>query len=185
MGEKLEKLALYRCVFPKATQAECRAYLFNLDPTVDPVSNSQLHRAEKLLGLRRKAASATADQAYTSANMMKRDLYWSEPPPLGVNGVPTRDMIDVDEAGFKLEDQIRKFGKTVSALRCDQPGVYGSGAKANLLLAISGDPVLAMRWWDMWRKGGTTLDRFANLWRPFWKILPTIHKLPIDLLFSQ
>ena len=83
-------------------------------------------------------------------------------PPLGVHGVPTWDMIDVDEAGFKLDHQNRKFGKTVSPLRCDQAGVYGIGLKTNILLAIAGDPVLAMRWWEMWRKGGTTLDRFAN-----------------------
>ena len=80
LGEKLEKLALYRAVFPKATQAECRAYLFNLDPTIDPISDSQLHRAEKLLDLTRKAASTTANQAYTPVNMTKRDLYW--PPSL-------------------------------------------------------------------------------------------------------
>ena len=71
-------------------------------------------------------------------------------------------MIDIDEAGFKLEHQTRKFGKTVTALRCDQAGVYGIGSKTNLLLAIAGDPVLAMRRWEIWRKGGTTLDRFAN-----------------------
>jgi hypothetical protein len=38
LGPILEKLALYHIVFPKATQAECRAHLYNLDPTVDPYS---------------------------------------------------------------------------------------------------------------------------------------------------
>ena len=50
----------------------------------------------------------------------------------------------------------------MSALRCDQAGVYGIGSKVTLLLAIAGDPVLTMRWWEMWRKGGTILDRVAN-----------------------
>ena len=71
-------------------------------------------------------------------------------------------MIDVNEAGFKLKQQTRKFGKTVSALRCTQAGVYRIGSKVNLLLAIAGNPVLAMRWWEMRRKGGTTLDLFAD-----------------------
>ena len=30
LGEVLEKLALYRCIFPKATIAECRAFFFPL-----------------------------------------------------------------------------------------------------------------------------------------------------------
>ncbi len=41
-GLALEQLALYRCVFPKATIAECRAYLFNVDPNNDPFSSSQV-----------------------------------------------------------------------------------------------------------------------------------------------
>ena len=125
-------------------------------------NNSQVHRAEILLGLTRKAASTTADQAYNPANLLKREVDWSQPPPLGVHRVPAWDMIDVDEARFKLEHQNRKFGKIVPRLRCDQAGVYGIGSKMNLLLAITGDPVLAMRWWKMWRKGRTTLDCFAN-----------------------
>ena len=44
-----------------------------------------------------------------------------------MTGVNTADIIDIDEAGFKLEHQNRKHGKTVSALRCDQQGVYGWG----------------------------------------------------------
>ena len=160
LGEPLEKLALYRCAFPKATLAECRAYLFNLDPTKDPYSNSQLHRAEELLGLKRKAASTTADLAYTPGNLRKRELYWTMPPPLGMAGVPIADIIDIDEAGFKLEHTNRKFGKTVTALRCTDEGVYNHGKKINLLLAISGDPIHNMRWHEMWLEGGTTIVRF-------------------------
>ena len=51
-GLALEQLALYRCVFPKATIAKCRAYLFNLDPINDLFSSSQVHWEEKLLGLK-------------------------------------------------------------------------------------------------------------------------------------
>ncbi len=63
-GTDLKQLALYRSVNPKATLSECRAYLYNIDPTKDPYSNSQVHRAEKLLGLKQKAASNTADLAF-------------------------------------------------------------------------------------------------------------------------
>ena len=165
LGEPLEKLALYRAVYPKARLADCRAYLYNLSPNVDPYSDSQIHRAETLLGLRMKAASTTADMAYSPSNLRKREYYHTHPPPLGMRGVPVEDIIDIDEAAFKLEHQNRKRGKTVAALRCDQRGAYGSGKKLNLLLAISGDPVYAMRWKDIWMGGGTTIIKFADFMR--------------------
>ena len=158
-GQPLERLALFRIVCPKATLAECRAHLYNLDPTVAPYSNSQIHRAEKLLGLRRKAASTTADNAYLPINLQRREAYHTQPPPLGIDGVPNADLICYDEAGFFLEAQDRKFGKTVAALRCHQNGAYGQGRKVNLILAISGDNADPMRWHEMWMEGGTTITR--------------------------
>jgi hypothetical protein len=102
-GRDLEQLALYRSVISKATLSECRAYLYNIDPTKDPYSNLQVHRAEKLLGLKRKAASTTADLAFLPQNMNLQEYYWTELPPLGMRGVPIADIINIDEAGFFLE----------------------------------------------------------------------------------
>jgi hypothetical protein len=51
-GHDLKQLALYQAVYPKAMIAKCRAYLFNIDPTKEPFSNSQVHRAEYLLRLK-------------------------------------------------------------------------------------------------------------------------------------
>ena len=99
----LERLALYQCVFPKATIAECRVYLFNVDPNNDPFSSLQVQRAEKLLGLKRKAASTTADLAFLPWNTALREYYWTHPPLLGMRGVPIADIIDIDEAEFFLE----------------------------------------------------------------------------------
>ena len=166
LGSDLEQLALYRSVYPEATNAECRAYLFNSQPhppaQTDPYSHSQLQRAENLLGLTRKNGSTTAQLAYHPDNLQKRDLYWTQPPPLGVAGVPRQNMIDIDEAGFKLEHSNRKFGKTPTALRCSQEGAYGRDEKLNLLLAISGDENDPMRWHDVWMNGGTTIAKFAD-----------------------
>ena len=116
-GIDLEQLGLFRSVFPKATIAECRAYLFDLDPTKEPYSDSQVHRAECLLGLKRKAASTTADLAFLPVNLQKREFYWTLPPPLGMSGVPIADIIDIDEAGFFLEHSDRRHGKKPSCLR--------------------------------------------------------------------
>ncbi len=158
-GTDLEQLALYRCVFPKATIAKCRAYLFNVDPKKDPYSSLQVHRAEKLLGLKRKAASMT-DLAYLPQNMTLHKYYWMQLSPLGMRGVPIADIIDIDEAGFFLDHSDQKFGKTISSTRCSQNGVYGHGEKVNLLLAICGDNVGQMRWHGQWMEGGTTIERF-------------------------
>ena len=67
-GLVLEWLALYRAVLPKATLAECCAFLYNdMDPNEPPYSNSQVYRAEQLLDLKRKAASTFADFATSQA----------------------------------------------------------------------------------------------------------------------
>ena len=76
-GEVLLRFALFRCVRPKATIDECWAYLYNLDPDVEPYSPSQIFRAEKLLGLSKKAASTTADLAYLPINIQRRENYWN------------------------------------------------------------------------------------------------------------
>ena len=56
-----------------------------------------------------------------------RDNYWQQPPSLDMVGVATEDIIDIDEAGFKLTHQNLSYRKTDVALRCDQPGVDGWG----------------------------------------------------------
>jgi hypothetical protein len=132
-----------------------------LIPKKDPYSSSQVHRAEKLLGLKWKAASMT-DLAYLPQNMTLREYYWTQLPPLGMRGVSIADIIDIDEAGFFLEHSDRKFGKTISSTRCSQNGVYGHGEKVNLLLAICGDNVGRMRWHGQWMEGGTTIERFYS-----------------------
>ncbi len=138
-GTDLKQLALYCSVNPNATLSKCRAYLYNIDPTKDLYSNSQVHRVEKFLGLKPEAASTTANLAFLPQNMTLREYYWTEPPPLGMRGVPIADIINIDEAGFFLEHSDQKFGKTISTMRCSQNGVYGHGEKVNLLLAICGD----------------------------------------------
>ena len=77
--------------------------MYNVDPTVAPYFSPQVIRAERLLGLRMKAASRTCYRAYWAINMHKRDVFWSWDYPFGRNDVLTRDMIDMDQAGMKIE----------------------------------------------------------------------------------
>jgi hypothetical protein len=70
-------------------------------------------------------------------------------------------MIDVDEAGFKIEHTNPNFGKTVSWLRCYLEGEYNRDKKINCLIAISADSNYNMEWHGVWpqEEGGTDVYR--------------------------
>jgi hypothetical protein len=161
-GELLVQLALFRSIHPKATIDECRAYLHNRDPNVEPFSPSQIHRAEELLDLHRKAASTTAEQAYLPVNLTKRRWYWEMEYPHGMVGVQTRDILDIDEAGFMVESSNRKFGKVRREFRCDESGPFNRNTKLNLLLCVGADDDDCVTFHDTWVGEGTTLWRFYS-----------------------
>ena len=49
-------------------------------------------------------------------------------------------MIDIDEAGFKIDDQDRKRGKVTKQRRVNSKGKYKKGDRnVSLLMGISGD----------------------------------------------
>jgi hypothetical protein len=115
-GQLLVYLALFRVVFPAATINEARAYLFNVDPMLGvPFCPAAVVYAEHLLGLRRKAPSTTCQRAFLPLNLYKRHVFWNHNYPLGRADVRMQDIIDVDEAGFKIESTNPSFG-TVSWL---------------------------------------------------------------------
>jgi hypothetical protein len=139
-GIDLVNLALFRLVLPKAYIDEVRAYVHNRNPINPPYSRSQIHRAEARLGLWQKVASSTSSEAYRPENILRRNRYWGQPYPHGVNDQETSQMIDIDEAGFKLESKDRKRGKVTKQKRANAPGKYKKGVRSvNLLMGISGD----------------------------------------------
>ena len=126
-GEALPRLALYRRLFPQSTIDHVRAWLFNMDPTIPPYSKSAIVEAEHFLGLRNKRSSTTCERAFWPVNLHKRELYWTANYPLGRADVNTRDMIDIDECGMKIEATNPRFGKCVSCWeRCWIEGAYKS-----------------------------------------------------------
>lgn len=160
-GEVLAQLALYRVVRPHARLYEVRAYLNNRFPTIQPYSNSQISRAEKRLGLSMKAASSTSQEAYSPRNLLKRKMYWERQYPLGVAGETTADIIDIDEARFKLESGDRSYGKVAREFRCNLKGNYKKGDPGtNLIMAISGDSNNPVSFHRLYSEGGTDLFRF-------------------------
>jgi hypothetical protein len=137
-GEVPIQLAFFRVVRPHARLYEVQACLSNRFPNIQPYSKSQILRAEKRLGLCRKAASKTSQEAHHPRNLEKRRRYWEDAYPNGVAGEMTDEMIDIDEARFKLESADRKYGKVAREFRCNLRGKYKKGEPGyNLIMAIS------------------------------------------------
>ena len=70
-------------------------------------------------------------------NEHKRRVFWTHNYPFGRRNVRTQDMIDLDEAGFKIESTNPNFGKTVTWMRCYLEGEYNREKKVNCMMAIS------------------------------------------------
>ncbi len=71
----------------------------------------------------------------------------------------TQDIIDVDEAGFKIESTNPSFGKTVLWLCCYLKREYNRNRKVNCLMATLANRNYNMEWHDVWpqEEGGTNV----------------------------
>ncbi len=76
--------------------------------------------------------------------------------PFGIGETSIYDMIDVDEAGVKLEHNNIKYGNTPSIICVDDDGVDNRDQKTNLLLAITCNNQYNMSWHHIWEGEGTT-----------------------------
>lgn len=177
VGEHLVRLAMYRVAHPEAPISHVQAFLYNMDPLAGlPFFPQAIIRAEQLLGLRRKASSTTCERAYWPINLHKRDMFWDWGYPFGRADVSTRDMIDMDEAGFKIEASNPNFGKAASFERCHIEGAYNRDKKLNLMMAVSADPDYNMEWHEHWTQdeGGTTVYQMYTFMERI------IHQLAVD-----
>ena len=172
-GQDLILLALYRCIYPKATIAEVNAFLYRANfgnPMFSFYSHSQICRAETMIGLSRKRGSTTAYQAMYPVNLRKRWMYWNYRFPLGIADIPRQYIIDLDECGIFMEKTAnRTYGKAYSGMRVREEGPYSKSEKWNLLLAVCGEDNFnggdARRWANMWLEGGTTVNRMLEFVR--------------------
>ena len=124
----------------------------------------------KQLGLTKKVSSTEAKQASFPFNVLKRRIFWDEPPPFGIHGAERRRLIDIDECGIELQRSNRKYGHMCAGIRVVKPGHYTKDTKLTIMLAVEpGDPQLQpeirgsvqnpRRWLRILEKTGTsTLD---------------------------
>ena len=160
-GEVLKQLAFYRAVRPHARIYEVKAYLTDRFPNIPPYSDSQISRAEDRLGLSRKKSSKTSKLAYSPTNLAKRRAYWECDYPAGIADQETSDVIDIDEARYKLESADRAFAKVAREFRANVRGKYKKGDPGtNLIMAILGDDDNPYSFHRQYSEGGTDLYRF-------------------------
>ena len=111
----------------KAYLNEARAYISDQNPAILPYSRSQIVRAEQRLGLWQTVGSTSSSEADRPTNLEKCKDHWEEPCPFGVNAQDTASMIDIDEAGFKIDNQDKKRGKVTKQRRAKSKGKYKKG----------------------------------------------------------
>lgn len=162
--ENLVQLALFWTINPMATFAEIRAYLYNLWGGEEPLYlPSQIVRAKNFLGISRTIGSTTCFRAYLPTNLATQHNYFNLFEPHGILNTPICNVIDLDEAGMKVEHCNCKYGKCLKLYHVDSDGAYNWDNKQNLLLAILGDDTIwTNSWMEMWEEGGMNLFRLYN-----------------------
>ena len=95
------------------------------------------------MDITRKRSSTEAYQAFSPQNQLKLHLFFTQGPPLGVNGVDRCRLIDIDEFGISLERTNKKYGYAHVSLWVRKPGHYTHDTKVTVIVAFEpGDPTL-------------------------------------------
>jgi hypothetical protein len=136
-GQDLFNLMMYRMIYPTVTADEMRCFLITSN-TVNPVvfSRKDIYVSENILDLTRKRGSSTAFQALTPFNILRRQIFWNSPPPLGVRTMNRANLLDLDEAAFFLISCVRHDGKAYIGVRVNESGPYGHSEKWVLIMCI-------------------------------------------------
>ena len=125
-GQHQILLSSYIFAHLEATADEVATFIANAsDGTI--YSRQDISFRLKQLKMTRKRGSTEAYQASLPHNKLTRELFWSQGPPTGINGVQRYKLIDIDECGVCLEDSNRTCGYAYSGVRVLKPGNYGRG----------------------------------------------------------
>jgi len=114
-GNNLYMLVVYRMAFPMANADEIRAFMLRNGCGI-LFSRQDISRAEIILNLTPKVAATTAMQAFEPHQIVRRQLFWNSPPPIGIRNVPTLELIDCDEAAFGLGAMILCVPKSMGMM---------------------------------------------------------------------
>ena len=171
MGADQSLTVICLTIWPDLTTDEIATFVFNEGGGV--YTREQVSCRLKDLMTTRKVGSTEAYEAFTRDNILRAELFWNRPPPLGVVSIERRRFIDVDEFGVSLNKCNRKRGYAVSFYRVRKPGHYARTAKLTVLLAIEpGDPQIPAgidgsveklrRWCRVLQNHGTSIEVFQD-----------------------
>ena len=143
-GEYLFLLVLFKMIWPHSSYYECIAFIANESDDARIFCLMAVSRALKKLEYTTKITSTVAYQAFTTRNLARRQMFWTEPWPVGIHGVPRRTMVDIDKFGLHLNAANKKYGSSPRGLEIRKPGNYDRGNfKLTVLLAVeTGDPTI-------------------------------------------
>ena len=172
VGREQYLLILFLLTWPEDLLDEIIAFLAN-SGNGRVYTRSQVSRQLKELGMTKKVGSTEAKQASLPINIHKREYFWSQPLPYGINGCNCRSLIDIDECGIEINRTNRKYGHTACGIHVVKPGHYSRDTKLTILLAVeAGDPVLPAatrglvqnkrQWLRILRKAGTSTADFND-----------------------
>jgi hypothetical protein len=144
-GEHLLLLVYYKMIWPQASYFECIAFIANESSNGRIFNEMSISRVLCSLGYTRKVTSTMAYQALTERNLLRCQIFWDEPWPVGVNGFPMQHLIDADEFGLHFNAANSKYGLAPRGMRIRKPGNYDRGSfKLTIILALeAGDPPIA------------------------------------------
>jgi hypothetical protein len=83
-GEDQLLMVFAYIIWPEAAPDEVRAFIYNNTDGDHLYSREDIVKRANELNLRRKRASTEAYQAFTPQSLLRCQLFWSQPPPLGV-----------------------------------------------------------------------------------------------------
>ncbi len=112
------------------------------------------------MGLQSKKATAFATSMVKNGQQHLESLNEHYLLTFWIANTPISNMIDIDEAGIKLEHNNQKHWKTPTILRVNNYGVYNREEKSNLLLAICSNYQYNQTWHEIWEGEGTTFAIF-------------------------
>jgi hypothetical protein len=152
----------------------CIVFIANKANVVKIFNKKNISSALCGLGYTSKVTSTVAYQAFTQRNLLRRRLFWNEPWPIVIHGMPKRSLIIIDEFGLHLNAANKKYGSSPCGLKICKPGNNDRETfKLTIILAVeAGDPAVANGlvgsltiprvWARISDEAGTTTGAYVN-----------------------
>lgn len=141
-GIHLLLLALYKLIYPQATNPQCAVFIAIYSDDGRVFTNREISKGLKKLNMTIKKASTTAYQAFTKRNVFLHTSFWQFNFPAGINNVRREVLCDADEMSLVLGDACLTYGHGVKGCRIRKGGNYGrSRGKVTIIMIIEpGNP---------------------------------------------